>query len=180
MIGNKKLLVRKTMKTSDKEENKALASRMKEMAAVIGTQAQAAEVAQISPRQFSMYLSGETAPPFPVVSRLAEASRFNPLYVMTGKGTKAMVLPTLNDAMNPLPGNLAATLEVRRNQLTFLNSLYSSSPWPIIEGREDELVIDTLQGVMYLPPECWDDGNALVEASHAAALRHILYAKKGR
>lgn len=68
-------------------EREALAGRLRALVEAIGTQAEAAGVAQVSERQLRMYLAGDSSPPFLVVARLAAAANADLNWVMSGAGS---------------------------------------------------------------------------------------------
>lgn len=71
------------------ERQKAgLMSRLRDLVEKIGTQRQAAAVAQLDPRQITRMLSGEAAPSLLPVARLAEAAGKSIDWVVTGRDAR--------------------------------------------------------------------------------------------
>lgn len=102
------------------EERAEFAARMRAMVEAIGTQAQAAEVAGVSVRQLKMYLSGESAPAFLPIGRLAERSGFSLHWVMTGHGARSAVgtvKPTDPELLGRVVDTIARVYREERVQL---------------------------------------------------------------
>lgn len=63
-----------------------LASRLREAMRAIGTQLEAADVAQVSVQQVRRYVSGRNPPPIDVVTRIAVAAGYHVEWILTGEG----------------------------------------------------------------------------------------------
>lgn len=157
---------------SNDPEAQALCERLREMVDVLGTQGAAAKVGRISPRQLRSYLSGESVPSFLVVSRMARAAGFNPNYVMVGDGPRLEV--PVDEALIPIPSNMGAYLELRRELLLKLLNVYEDTSWPMPEhGDEDLLMADSFSLIADLSAKDWHLGIQIAAEGHRAAVAHI-------
>lgn len=78
-------------RTSDRPVRSELlpgAGRLRRVVREIGTQLEAARIAQVSVQQIRRYVSGRNPPPTSVVTRLANASGYTVAWILTGEGPR--------------------------------------------------------------------------------------------
>jgi transcriptional regulator with XRE-family HTH domain len=156
------------------QERSDLAARLRFLVKRIGTQAEAAKVAGVTPQQLRNLISGKSAPSLQPVANMALHGGVSLDWVVTGQGSPDRRWG-LERAVAAVEG-MRPVFALQRELSHVLGRVYGDAGLPMSEDDELDVVGSAIDAVMEsgLGPEHWAGLVDAVVASHRAAIQYII------